>query len=76
MSFNRELGQLTVGELTSIKFTLEGALENGLSASRLGLRLALHLSDAVERELKKRGRSAELGTPGNAHTKSRKKRKG
>jgi len=76
VAFNRELGELTVAELVKIKHAAERAIDDGLIAARVGLRLALQLTDAVEREMKKRARSGELGIPGKAHTNSRKKRKG
>jgi hypothetical protein len=54
MRVNRELKDMTEDELTKVEQACDRAISDGLIASRLGLRMAMSLSEAVARERSRR----------------------
>lgn len=56
MRFNRELSDLTDAELAKIEHACDRAINDGLIASRFGLRMALQLTESVARERQRRRR--------------------
>ncbi len=72
MRFNRELTELTDAELDKVKQACDRAINDGLIASRLGVRAALTVTEAVEKEQRRRrGSRSQASARGATKTKTR-----
>jgi len=70
--FNRELSELTDAELHKVKEACDRAVSDGLLVSRLGVRAALAVTEAVEKEQRRRrGSRSQASARGASKTKTR-----